>query len=147
MCFGLKVTTYWLKMNTIKYLQIPHQHLGRTFKGCDCLGTVQLFYLHELNTVLPEYIGYEKTWYLTDAVNVMKLFTTFGFKKVKTEPEYGDILLINQSGYPKHLGVVIDKGDFLHTLESGTCCHSYQHGEFAGLIHSCYRYKKGIKCV
>lgn len=134
-------------MNLISYLKIPHQHLGRVTQGCDCLGLVTLFYKQEFNITLPEYLGYETNWYITDAVNVMKLFTNFGFKKVKAEPEYGDVLLISQARYLKHLGVVVDKGDFLHTLESGTCCHSYKQGEFSGLIHSCYRFKKGLPCL
>lgn len=131
-------------MNNVKYLQIPYQHLGRSFKGCDCLGLVSLFYAVEFNTDLPEYTDYAQNWYVEDARRITRSYTKFGFNKVGTAPEYGDILLLNQAGYPKHLGVVVDRGNFLHTLESGTCCHSYQQGEFSSAIHSCYRYKKDI---
>lgn len=127
-------------MNLISYLKIPYKHLGRDRKGCDCLGLVKLFYLQEFKIELPEYTDYEINWYLSDALRVTKSYKRFGFEKV-TNPEYGDILLLNQSGYPKHLGVVINDGCVLHTTDSGTCCHTYLQGEYYKAIHSIFRYK------
>ena len=131
-------------MNNIKYLQIPHLHLGRDFKGCDCLGLVRLFYLTEFNISLPDYTDYEENWHLKDALRITKNYKKCGFTRVKDFPVYGDVLLLNESGYPKHLGICTGNGNFLHTTDSGTCCHSYKMGMYFQSIHSVYRFKKGL---
>lgn len=128
-------------MNNVKYLQIPYKYLGRDFKGCDCLGLVQLFYKTEFNLTLPEYINYEEQWYLKDALRITKAYKKMGFVKTKDTPKFGDVLLLRESGYLKHLGVVIDLGCFLHTTDAGTACTSYRQGEYSMLIHSVYRHK------
>jgi cell wall-associated NlpC family hydrolase len=131
-------------MNYIKYLQIPFHHLGRDFKGCDCFGLVRLFYREEFNITLPDYTDYEENWHLLDARRITKSYTKFGFSKKKDAPQYGDVLLLDEAGYPKHLGVVVAGGYFLHTTQSGTCCHSYKAGEYSQAIHSVFRFKKGL---
>lgn len=131
-------------MKYINYLSIPHKHLGRDFTGCDCFGLIRLFYQEEFKIQLPDYQDYQQDWHLSDAKYIIRSYSKAGFKKVKDQPRYGDVLLLNEAGYPKHLGVVIEGGSFLHTLISGTCCHSYMQREYLGKIHSVYRYKKGL---
>lgn len=128
-------------MNNIKYLQIPHLHLGRDFKGCDCLGLVRLFYKEEFNITLPDYTDYEENWHLKDALLITKSYKKCGFTRVKDSPRYGDVLLLRESGYLKHLGVVVKDSCFLHTTDSGTCCHSFKQGTYSQVIYSLYRYK------
>lgn len=131
-------------MKYINYLKIPFKHLGRDKKGCDCLGLIRLFYTQEFNIELPDYQDYEENWHLQDARQISKSYTKFGFVKKHGPPQYGDILLLNDAGYPKHLGVVISDSDFLHTTQTGTCCHSYKFGMYYGTIHSIYRFRKGL---
>lgn len=132
-------------MNYVKYLSIPNKHLGADFSGCDCFGLVKLIYKNEFNVTLPDCDDYAKNWELTDAKKILRLYTKFGFKKVP-DTKFGDVILINESNYPKHLGVVINDGYFLHTLESGTFCHSYLVGVYSQIIHSVFRYKRGLIC-
>ena len=131
-------------MKYINYLKIKHLHLGRTFKGCDCFGLIRLFYQEEFQIELPDYPEYEEQWHLQDAKLIMKSYVKFGFKKVTSTPQYGDILLLNEAGFPKHLAVVVENGYMLHTLSAGTFCHSYTQREYLGAIHSIYRFKKGL---
>lgn len=131
-------------MKYLKYLKVPYKHLGRDFSGCDCLGLVTLFYKNEFGIELPAYTGYEPQWYLSDATQISRLYKRFGFTKVKLPLCKGDVLLLNEAGSPKHLAVVIEGGYMLHTVESGTCCQLYTQGIYSTLIHSAYRYTKGI---
>lgn len=58
-----------------KYIGIPFENGGRTFKSCDCWGLCQLFYRHELKFILPEYkIDCEDF----DAINKQILFVVNG---------------------------------------------------------------------
>lgn len=136
-------------MNLIKYLKIPHRHLGRDFKGCDCFGLVRLFYQQEFGIELPDYQEYQPDWHLSDARKILRLYTQFGFSEISlSAPNLlpGDILLLNETGYPKHLGVVVERGSFLHVLTNGAACHSWQQGHYRDKIHSAFRYDKGLPC-
>lgn len=127
----------------LKYLNIPFKHLGRDFAGCDCFGLVQLFYNQEFNLKLPEYADYQESWHLLDAKLILKLYTKFGFTRIKdSEYKFGDVLILNENNYPKHLGIVIGGGNFIHTLQNGTACHSYLNYQYFNKIHSAYRHKK-----
>lgn len=131
-------------MKYLQYLKIPFKHLGRDSKGCDCLGLVQIFYRYEFGVTLPDYTDYVENWHLIDARRISKSYTKFGFVKKQGPPQYGDVLLLSDGGYPKHLGVVVEGGYFLHTTHAGTCCHSYVMGEYARAIHSIFRFKKEL---
>ena len=130
-------------MSYLAYLKIPHKHLGRDCKGCDCLGLILLFYKNSLNIALPDYTDYEEHWHLTDAKKVIRLYSSFGFTKTNTVNKY-DIILINESGYPKHLAIVLDESYMLHTIEAGTICSEYRQGFWADKIHSVYT--RGLHC-
>lgn len=129
-------------MDYIEYLKIPYKHLGRDFTGVDCLGLIVLVYKHEFGIELRDYQSYEKTWYLSDARQIIKHYKNFGFEKTD-KFQVGNVLLLNECGYPKHLGICLSTpGYFLHTLESGTACHSYASGFYFDKVHSIYTYKE-----
>lgn len=131
-------------MNHIKYLKIPYLHRGCSFEGCDCLGLVRLFYKEEMGILLKD-TEYEEDWYSAEPRRIIQNYKYWNFKKVADSPQIGDVLLIAEDEYPKHLGVVCQDGYFLHTLKAGTACHSYKQGYYLQKVQAIYRHKE-LKC-
>lgn len=122
-----------------KYLLIPYKSQGSDWKGCDCFGLVKLYYQTEFGIELktPDYAS---DWYKAEPKRIMKEYSKYGFKRVK-EIQPGDLLVLNDEGYPRHLGVVVSSENFLHTTIKGTACHSYVQGQWADKIAMILRYK------
>lgn len=122
-------------MKYLDYLRIPYCH-----KTSDCLSLVRTFYANELKILIPE-IDYEFNWHDSEPDLILRRAPEFGFCEISGSPKFADVLLLTHKGLPTHLGVVVDKGDFLHTTLKGTACHSYVTGFWADKICAVLRYK------
>lgn len=130
-------------MDYVKYLQIPYQHLGRDTSGVDCYGLVKLFYQQEFGIVLEDLI-YNIDWYKEDPKYILNLYKKMGFIKT-TDLIYGNILVLKEGSFIKHLGVVLeDTNYFLHTTAKGTCCSKLNQGYWHDKVACVLRYK-GLK--
>lgn len=99
------------------FIGVPFRDDKESFKGANCYGLVRLFYLEELDIIIP-------------SLNVPsnhsnKVFATFlkqiseHWEKVE-EPNYGDVVaMAHNLAHPKivqHVGVYLGDGKILHTL-------------------------------
>lgn len=129
-----------------KYLGIPFKHRGRDEKGIDCYGLVVLLFERELGIKLFDVEGYNRQWsdknyflshYHIDWVKVGKL----GLKKY-------DVLLFTDKEkevIPKHIGIYIEDGKFLHCLEHMPVGMSRLNNLWLPRFHSAYRHKNLIE--
>lgn len=123
-------------MRFLDYLKIPYCHMKS-----DCFSLVQKFYENEFQIELPSF-DYEENWHDADPDLIFLKAAEFGFSEISGPPKFGDVLVLKHRGLSTHLGVVIDKGDFLHTTLKGTACHSHVSGFWADKICAVLRYKK-----
>jgi cell wall-associated NlpC family hydrolase len=108
-------------MNIEKYIGIPYVNKGRDFNGVDCWGLVWLFLENEMSIKYQsifDYIDHRDVFiierYIID--NVKR-----HWKRI-TVPKPGDIVLFRINGRLIHIGIVIDRNQFLHTLQGKNSC-------------------------
>jgi cell wall-associated NlpC family hydrolase len=126
-------------MNLVKYLAIPYKPSESSFKGCDCFGLVKLWFETERGIAIntPDYTH---DWYKSEPKRISKEYSKYGFKRVK-DIKPGDVLVLIDEGFPRHLGIVISEESFLHTTVRGTACHSFVQGPWSDKISMVLRYK------
>lgn len=94
--------------------------IGIPYENSDCLGLAKIFYRKILNIDLLLWFDYQnkldglnsKHWAIESEkmVNENKRF----FKKT-TQPEFGDLILINLFGHAAHIGIFLNSKEMLHT--------------------------------
>lgn len=132
-------------MNYIDYLKIPYEPFGRSFKGCDCVGLVTLIYETELGITF-KLVDYSLDWYKDSPKLILSNYKKYKFKQVDCPQKY-DVLVLLEAGLPKHLGIVLDNGNFIHTTKVGTAVHSYVQGKYSQNIVTILRHVKVNPCV
>lgn len=128
-------------MDLNKYIGIPYKRHGETREGIDCWGLVCLFYKEQYGIELPPYNDV-----LTDKkVEMFKgrfdnnnhLYSLFE----KTDaPEFGDITQFNICGVPVHVGIYLNKREFLHAKENFSTMKA-KYRDWENRIEGHYRYK------
>lgn len=99
-----------------KYIGLPYQENGRTEAGVDCWGLARLYYKNELNIELP---SYSELYDGSLDASVIELIKTKQDNWAKTTtPIVGDICLFNIYNEPRHIGIYIGDGKFLHSRDS-----------------------------
>lgn len=128
-------------IDSLKYLQIPYQHMGRDWRGADCFGLLRLFYHEELGVDLPDYDKpYAEDWWQDERL-ILDLYKAFQFKKVKSF-EVGNVVVFNNtSDNPGHIGIILDDTHFLHMTTHGVAVNNYRYGRWARMIHSIFKLK------
>lgn len=127
-------------MKYIEYLKLPYKFRGTgNQEGVDCYTLAKLFYQKEFGVLLPE-LGYQEDWFNSDSKFILQQYKKAGFKKVTTFG-YGNLIVLVERNLPKHLGIIVEDGYFLHTTTAGTACHSYLVGQWANRIHTILRHK------
>lgn len=135
-------------MNFKKYIDIPYKHAGRSFKGTDCAGLIQLIYKEEKNIVLPDNFVYDKYWYKEEDVNNNHLLNTISSYnyKVKVNPPFKvfDCLLFwNQKRtYVDHIGMFIEENKFIHTYRNSSSKIDRIEGYWNSRLWGTFRYKE-----
>lgn len=122
---------------------IPYKDGGRCLEGADCWGLVVLLYDYFYKTHLPEY-PYIKLPSITDTeatseqikeeLKVQDLFFEV------SDPEFGDVILINVRGEPLHIGFCLDEKTMIHTEERhGVVIENFMEMKWKTKISGFYR--------
>lgn len=105
-------------MDIIDYLHIPFKDRGRTYSGVDCFGLVQLFYQDQFNIKLPSYVeAYENEKDRQAICNEINKERKLSGWIETTNPQYGNLIILNILGRPLHLGIMLDSKQFMHCLK------------------------------
>jgi cell wall-associated NlpC family hydrolase len=101
----------------MKVMGVPFVEKGRDYSGLDCYGLVRLSYHEIFGVELPDYRDqYEDTG--NSRGSRLAISDLIAMKKRKWEQvkQYQpmDVALFNLGGMPIHVGLMIDKKNFLH---------------------------------
>jgi cell wall-associated NlpC family hydrolase len=104
-----------------KYIGVPYVNKGRDFNGADCWGLVWLFIENELK------VEYQKIFDYTDHNDVFTiekyiLDNIKKFWKKTVTPKYGDVVVFYMNGRFKHIGIMINNRQFLHSIQGKNSC-------------------------
>jgi cell wall-associated NlpC family hydrolase len=104
----------------IEYLAVPYKHISG-----DCYALVKKFYTDEFGIHLPSLV-YAEDWAGQGISFIDDNYKLAGFGITDTnEFRLGNIIVLGDSGVPKHLGISLGDGTFLHTTTKGTARHRY----------------------
>ena len=98
-----------------KYLGIPFNAGGDLGKGLNCWELVRLYYIKELSIQLPDM--------LLNSNNIKGLVKEFKNSSEYTNwreipfPEKHDVVLLTHTNTPHHIGIYIEDGCILHSVE------------------------------
>ena len=116
------------------YIGLPYA-VGST----DCWGLVRMIYADHLGIHLPAYLGVE----MGPAVGAIidDLLASRTWEPVETAQPYDLILL--RDGSRLHIGIVIEPGKMIHTMENkNACIENYTRPYWASLAIGFYRYAR-----
>lgn len=103
-------------MQLEKYIGLKYKEKGRDFDGLDCWGLARLFYKNEFKIDLP---SFSSEYTQTDVQRIEELIAQYkeGWESIE-QPEEGSIVLFRVLGSESHVGIVINKEQFLHVREN-----------------------------
>jgi cell wall-associated NlpC family hydrolase len=117
-------------MQVIEYLPIPFVPNGRTKDGIDCWGLICLIYDEKYGIKLPLYEGVNGKEGTEVAQGVAKEAALAWTEVPAEDRREGDVVVIRMMGLPWHVGMVLDKANFVHayhrtgvTVERITAIH------------------------
>lgn len=124
------------------YVGLPYEAGGRTRKGVDCWGLINLVWAEQLGGPLPNYEG--AVWRGPgDSAAVALGADVYAGHYVEVEPgaeRLGDGLLLRMRGLPLHVGMVIAPGWMLHIEEGcNACLEPYRALRWGSRIMGIYR--------
>jgi cell wall-associated NlpC family hydrolase len=133
--------------NLRKYIGIPYEFGGRDFDGIDCFGLVKIFYENEFNIILPDY---PENLNITSLEEVRNSDYFIGnicnqFHQIdEDERKLGDVILFMiNSTTPNHIGVVVDKFNFLNVNDRQST-HIAKIAKWKKFIVGFYRFNWGV---
>jgi cell wall-associated NlpC family hydrolase len=102
----------------LKAMNMPFVEKGRDYEGCDCFGLVWLGFRDVLGITLPKHTDeYEDAGTTTESrAHLGGLVVTHKreWEQVKN-PSPMDVVLFRLAGQPIHVGLMIDKKNFIHS--------------------------------
>jgi cell wall-associated NlpC family hydrolase len=108
-------------MNFEKYIGIPYKNHGRDFNGADCWGLVWMFLSNEM------FLDYKNIQEYRDDKDIFTIERHI-ISNIKeywepiTIPQQGNIVLFRFRDRLIHMGIVIDRNSFLHTIKGLNSC-------------------------
>ena len=100
------------------YVGIPFRSLGRTRKGCDCYGLLQIVFKEHYNLTLPDVIGYKDAMNTDQTSHIIEEYTPLLAGEKEVEPKEGMVVVLNGlEGLSSHVGVLISDKLMLHTTK------------------------------
>lgn len=110
-----------MKHWTHKYIGIPFQSKGSDFNGCMCWGLIQLIYKTELNIELPDFSNDYESETMAHQNTIAALVERERKKWIDVpaaEVEPFDVVILRVAGMPWHIGLMIDKNQFIHVMKN-----------------------------
>ena len=131
-------------MDIMKYIKIPFKDRGRDENGVDCFGLVQMIYQDEFKIQLPSYIetyaNEKDKKAICHAINSEKKLS--GWLETTT-PKFGNLIILNLLGRPRHLGVMLDENTFIHCMKGkGTIIENTTDISWRNRINGYLKWKK-----
>ncbi len=126
-----------------KYVGIPYKLHSASLNTCDCYGLVCLIYKDIFDIVLPDYHNN----YGIDS-NDQIINDIYSVEKEKwievNNPDIGDVIYFIIAGQPKHVGLVVGDGKFIHNLTAGgsSAIGTYTNVKWKKRILGFYRHAK-----
>lgn len=125
-------------------LSVPFADHGSDWSGWSCWGCVRAYYRHVLGVELPEHdTGYEtagETVEDREAIRALVEGARPAWRRVE-RPQAGDLLLMRVAGRPIHVGVVVNRAQFLHAEKRiGTVIERLASPIWSRRIEGAYRY-------
>jgi len=102
-----------------KFLGIPYQHLGRSFRGVDCYGLLLLYYKELFGIVLKDW-WYEKDWSKKGCNYFLQNYTHVATKV--TDPKIHDVVLFyidTISKVTNHAAIIVEPNGIIQAVKSG----------------------------
>lgn len=103
-----------------KYIDIPYVEGACGWDGCNCYGLFRLFKEHEQGILLPA-LEQEESRGGDVIANYIDRVSAKMFRKVQT-PRFGDGVVFDISGQPRHIGIIIDHREMLHVEKGSDSC-------------------------
>lgn len=134
-------TQFYRTVKVWKDLEVPYEHRGITQRGCDCTGLV-IGVLRELGFLMNYQLRkYPKDWNLHARADD---YITQELEKVAYEihiPQPGDLVTFYFGKCVAHVGVVIERGLFVHCNRTSQKCiiSALQNSQWTPRIHGFYR--------
>lgn len=129
-------------INLEKYVGIEYRANACGFDGCDCIGLLSLIYREEFSIALPQYLyGHsEDRHQVSDCVEKQRS----SWQRVKT-PRFADLVLLQISGWPVHVGFYINDGKMIHCLKGHHAAIEQINGfKWKNRVDGYYRWEKSI---
>lgn len=126
-----------------RFVGIPYLDKGRSIVGCDCWGLLWLVYRVLRGIELPSYAE----CYVTGADRREMAQLIAGelddWQEIPaTEEQKFDGVLMRESSFPRHIGIIVAPGQMLHVERGQTSrIERYRSGIFAHRVVGFYRYR------
>ena len=130
-----------------KYMRIPFKSQGHPFSGCDCGGLVWLVYKNELGITLPDWFEMYNGTQIEHSLETSETVSTM-LGKHAVEIDFKDrkpfdIVAFKVCGATTHVGLVVNKRFFLHTMQgfSRVTQERFDNPQWRDRLSGCFRYE------
>lgn len=106
---------------TNDYVGVPFEEKGRTREGWDCWGLVRSVYADHLGIELPLYLSAYETTEDSPAIAGQVDDARPMWREVE-DPRTGDVVLCSVLGYETHVGILVEPGVMLHSMDGRDTC-------------------------
>ena len=134
-----------------KYLRIPFKSGCRGFDGCDCGGLVWLIFKNELNIELPDWTELYSGTRIENSLELAETVSTV-LGENATEVEFEDrqpydVISFRIGSEPIHVGLVLDKKYFMHTMQGLTrvVIERFASPQWSKRVTGCFRHDSMFK--
>lgn len=122
------------------YVGLPYKATGRTRDGIDCWGLVRLIHKDQMGIDLPSF----DEALTVDIQEELIIKNKENWNKVTIE-QAGDVVLFNFMGHPRHVGVLVRPGWFIHASEGQDVrIERLDNPKWAKRIEGIYRYNSAL---
>jgi cell wall-associated NlpC family hydrolase len=129
-----------------QYVGLLFKNRGRTKEGVDCWGLVRLIYKEQFNIQLPSYDDeYDSSYNIKETGETIAEHSKEWEAVEKGSEKTGDVIVMRLSGYPTHVGLVLEKGRMLHIIEgTDAIVENYEGRLWQRRIVGFFRHKEFI---
>jgi len=126
-----------------KYLDVPFVERGRDRDGVDCWGLVRLVLMEQFGINVPRYDGEYMSTSENELLAGIVERERGGWVSVEPgEEQCGDVVLLAITGFPCHVGIVVDDGMMLNARNGvGIAVESYRRPFWNRRVRGFFRHR------